>query len=100
MELRADFRHPGIVARPGEFEGALERCRSEGHPLGDRGCGRSAPSLFGGDPGEALKSFVSRQPMGRLGAAVEIADLALNLASDESAFTTGAMHVIDGGWSA
>jgi len=38
--------------------------------------------------------------MGRLGAAVEIADLALNLASDESAFTTGAMHVIDGGWSA
>jgi 2-keto-3-deoxy-L-fuconate dehydrogenase len=56
--------------------------------------------LFGGDPGEALKSFVSRQPMGRLGAAVEIADLALNLASDESAFTTGAMHVIDGGWSA
>jgi len=38
--------------------------------------------------------------MGRLGAPSEIADLALYLASDESAFTTGAIHVIDGGWSA
>ena len=43
--------------------------------------------------------FVSRQPMGRLGTAEEIASLAVYLASDESAFTTGVAHVIDGGWT-
>ena len=43
--------------------------------------------------------FVSRQPMGRLGTAEEIAMLALYLASDESAFTTGVAHIIDGGWT-
>ena len=40
-----------------------------------------------------------RQPMGRLGTAEEIASLAVYLASDESAFTTGVAHVIDGGWT-
>jgi len=43
--------------------------------------------------------FVARQPMGRLGSAEEIAALAIYLASDESAFTTGVAHVIDGGWT-
>ncbi|WP_407181021.1 SDR family oxidoreductase [Bradyrhizobium sp. STM 3562] len=43
--------------------------------------------------------FVARQPMGRLGTAEEIAALAVYLASDESAFTTGVAHVIDGGWT-
>ena len=43
--------------------------------------------------------FVSRQPMGRLGTAKEIASLAVYLASDESAFTTGVAHIIDGGWT-
>ena len=43
--------------------------------------------------------FISRQPMGRLGTAQEIASLAVYLASDESAFTTGVAHVIDGGWT-
>jgi 2-keto-3-deoxy-L-fuconate dehydrogenase len=43
--------------------------------------------------------FVARQPMGRLGTAEEIASLALYLASDESAFTTGVAHIIDGGWT-
>lgn len=43
--------------------------------------------------------FVSRQPMGRLGTADEIASLAVYLASDESAFTTGVAHIIDGGWT-
>ena len=37
--------------------------------------------------------------MGRLGTADEIASLAVYLASDESAFTTGVAHVIDGGWT-
>lgn len=43
--------------------------------------------------------FVARQPMGRVGRAEEIAALAVYLASDESAFTTGTAQVIDGGWS-
>jgi 2-keto-3-deoxy-L-fuconate dehydrogenase len=51
-----------------------------------------------GDYAAAQAAFVARQPMGRLGRAEEIASLALYLASDEAAFTTGAVHVIDGGW--
>jgi 2-keto-3-deoxy-L-fuconate dehydrogenase len=43
--------------------------------------------------------FLARQPAGRLGTAAEVAAMALYLASDESAFTTGAALVIDGGWS-
>jgi 2-keto-3-deoxy-L-fuconate dehydrogenase len=56
-------------------------------------------AALGGDPEAAWKTFADRQPMGRLGAAEEIAALAVYLASDESAFTTGTIHVIDGGWS-
>lgn len=52
-----------------------------------------------GDYETAYKNFVARQPMGRLGSASEIAELALYLASDASAFTTGTTHIIDGGWS-
>lgn len=48
---------------------------------------------------EAMKQFVSRQPMGRVATAEEIAALVVYLASDESAFTTGHPHIIDGGWS-
>ena len=43
--------------------------------------------------------FIARQPMGRLGTAEEIALLAVYLASNESAFTTGVAHIIDGGWT-
>ena len=42
---------------------------------------------------------VARQPMGRVGSTDEIANLALYLASDESAFTTGQAHIVDGGWA-
>jgi 2-keto-3-deoxy-L-fuconate dehydrogenase len=52
-----------------------------------------------GDYKAAQAAFVARQPMGRLGKPEEIAELALYLASDASAFTTGAVHVIDGGWA-
>ena len=52
-----------------------------------------------GDYDAALEAFKARQPMGRLGCAEEIAALAAYLASDEAGFTTGAVHVIDGGWT-
>ena len=53
-----------------------------------------------GDYEKSMNEFVNRQPMGRLGLASEIADLAVYLASDESKFVTGQEHIIDGGWSA
>ena len=57
-------------------------------------------AALGGDPAIAWKSFEQRQPMGRLGRPDEIAALAVYLGADESSFTTGAIHIIDGGWSA
>jgi 2-keto-3-deoxy-L-fuconate dehydrogenase len=61
-----------------------------------------SPSLEGrmhalGDYEKARAAFIARQPMGRLGTPQEIAELAVYLASDASAFTTGQSHVIDGG---
>lgn len=52
-----------------------------------------------GSQDAAMEQFVSRQPMGRVAKASEIAALVTYLASDESAFTTGHPHIIDGGWS-
>jgi 2-keto-3-deoxy-L-fuconate dehydrogenase len=52
-----------------------------------------------GDAATARAEFVSRQPMGRIAQPQEIAELALYLASDASSYTTGAIHIIDGGWS-
>jgi len=52
-----------------------------------------------GDAEKARKEFIARQPMGRLGTPEEIAALAVYLASDESSFTTGQIHIIDGGWT-
>lgn len=51
------------------------------------------------DPEAARAAFIARQPMGRLGSVEEIAAVAVHLASNESAYTTGTIHVIDGGWS-
>jgi 2-keto-3-deoxy-L-fuconate dehydrogenase len=59
-----------------------------------------ASAASSGRTEEAIRAeFVARQPMGRLGEAEEIASLATYLASDESSYTTGQIHVIDGGWS-
>jgi 2-keto-3-deoxy-L-fuconate dehydrogenase len=48
---------------------------------------------------EARQMFIDRQPMGRLGTAEEIAMLAVYLASDESSYTTGQIHLADGGFA-
>jgi 2-keto-3-deoxy-L-fuconate dehydrogenase len=52
-----------------------------------------------GDYEAARAAFLARQPTGRMATAEEIAALVVYLASDESSFTTGVAHVIDGGWS-
>ncbi len=62
-----------------------------------------SPSLAGrmaasGDLEAARRAFMARQPMQRLGKPEEVAALAVYLGSDESAFTTGTTHIIDGGW--
>ena len=60
------------------------------------------PSLQGrlhatGDYDQAMKDFVARQPMGRLGTADEIAELVVYLSSDETKYMTGQCVAIDGG---
>lgn len=52
-----------------------------------------------GDYEASLEAFIARQPMGRIGRPEEIAALAVYLGSDESAFTTGQTHIVDGGWA-
>jgi 2-keto-3-deoxy-L-fuconate dehydrogenase len=52
-----------------------------------------------GDYLKAREAFLARQPMGRMGASEEVAQLAVYLASDESAFVTGQTFIIDGGWT-
>ncbi|GHC65158.1 oxidoreductase [Gemmobacter tilapiae] len=52
-----------------------------------------------GDYEAAKAAFIARQPIGRIAKAEEIAALVVYLASDESSYTTGVAHVIDGGWA-
>ncbi|GIT88309.1 oxidoreductase [Roseobacter sp. OBYS 0001] len=79
--IRCNAICPGTVESPSW----LDRVDALGKQLGSRE--------------EALTQFVARQPMGRVASAEEIAALVVYLASDESAFTTGHPHIIDGGWS-
>jgi 2-keto-3-deoxy-L-fuconate dehydrogenase len=86
-----------------DFVGRGIRCNAicpgtvESPSLRDRIGAQAAASSKTAAEVEAM--FVARQPMGRLGRAEEIAALAVYLASEESAFTTGTTQVIDGGWS-
>jgi 2-keto-3-deoxy-L-fuconate dehydrogenase len=48
---------------------------------------------------EIRQQFIARQPMGRLGTPEEIAAIALYLASDESAYATGQIFLVDGGFA-
>jgi 2-keto-3-deoxy-L-fuconate dehydrogenase len=55
--------------------------------------------LLPGGTEAARRGFVERQPLGRLGTAEEVAALAVYLASDAASFTTGAIHIVDGGFT-
>ena len=79
--IRCNAICPGTVGSPSLDARIAEQARAQGTSV------------------EAARAaFVARQPMGRIGKTSEIAALALYLASDESSFTTGQAHVIDGGW--
>lgn len=80
--IRCNAICPGTVMSPSLQERIVAQAQRSGQSLA-----------------EVEASFVDRQPMGRLGRTEEIAALAVYLASDESAFTTGTAQVIDGGWS-
>ncbi|WP_153102316.1 SDR family oxidoreductase [Paraburkholderia hayleyella] len=80
--VRCNAICPGTVASPSLEQRIAEQAASQGASVA-----------------AIQAAFVARQPMGRIGTPDEIAALALYLASDESAFTTGQAHVIDGGWS-
>jgi 2-keto-3-deoxy-L-fuconate dehydrogenase len=89
--VAADFIRQGIRANaicPGTIES----------PSLDARIAAQAQAL-GKSNEEIRQAFVDRQPIGRLGTAEEVAKLAVYLASDESAYTTGAIHIIDGGFS-
>ncbi len=80
--IRCNAICPGTVDSPSLRQRIAEQARAEG-----RG------------EAEVYQAFVARQPMGRLGTPEEIAQLAVYLGSDASAYTTGGIHVIDGGMS-
>ncbi|MFZ4807369.1 MAG: SDR family oxidoreductase [Hyphomicrobiaceae bacterium] len=65
--------------------------------LDDRIAGQA--KALGKSTEEVRQMFIDRQPMGRLGTAEEVAAIAVYLASDESAFTTGQTFLVDGGFA-
>jgi 2-keto-3-deoxy-L-fuconate dehydrogenase len=86
-----DFIKRGVRVNaicPGTIESPSFRDRVAAHAK------RSGISLQ-----DAEKDFIDRQPMGRIGTAEEVAMLATYLASDESAFISGHIHLSDGGWA-
>lgn len=54
----------------------------------------------GADKAQVHAEEAALQPLGRLGQAAEVAAYAYFLASDEASFITGALQVIDGGYTA
>ncbi|WP_110686698.1 SDR family oxidoreductase [Salinicola aestuarinus] len=80
--IRCNAICPGTVESPSLHERIADQARREN---------RSVEAVF--------DAFIARQPMGRLGKAEEIAALVTHLASDDAAFITGTIQMIDGGWS-
>jgi 2-keto-3-deoxy-L-fuconate dehydrogenase len=86
-----------------DFIGSGIRCNAicpgtVGTPSLDERIAAAGVQMVGGTDA-ARAEFVARQPLGRLGTPEEVAALAVYLASDEASFTTGAIHVIDGGFT-
>jgi 2-keto-3-deoxy-L-fuconate dehydrogenase len=80
--IRANAICPGTIQSPSLDERIAAQAESSGQSL------------------DAVRqAFIDRQPMGRLGTAEEIAWLAVYLASDESSYTTGQIHLADGGFA-
>ncbi|MEE1657453.1 SDR family oxidoreductase [Microvirga sp. CF3062] len=80
--VRANAICPGTIQSPSLDERIAAQAESSGQSL------------------EAVRqAFVDRQPMGRLGTAEEVAALAVYLASDEASYTTGHIHLVDGGFA-
>ncbi|MFJ2411991.1 SDR family oxidoreductase [Pseudomonas sp. NPDC087814] len=82
QRIRCNAICPGTVESPSLQQRIVEQASREGR-----------------QQDEVYAAFTARQPMGRLGTPQEIAQLALYLGSDASAFTTGTTQIIDGGWS-
>jgi 2-dehydro-3-deoxy-L-fuconate 4-dehydrogenase len=80
--IRANAIAPGTIQSPSLDERIAAQAKASGQSL------------------DAVRqAFIARQPMGRLGTAEEIAWLAVYLASDESSYTTGQVHLADGGFA-
>jgi 2-keto-3-deoxy-L-fuconate dehydrogenase len=78
--IRANAICPGTIQSPSLDERIAALARETGRSLE-----------------EIRRTFVDRQPMGRLGTPAEVAALAVFLASDESSYITGQPHLVDGG---
>jgi 2-keto-3-deoxy-L-fuconate dehydrogenase len=80
--IRANAICPGTIQSPSLDERIAAQAESSGQSV------------------DAVRqAFIDRQPMGRLGTAEEIAWLAVYLGSDESSYTTGQIHLADGGFA-
>ncbi len=79
-QIRANCICPGTVETP-FVEGYLEKYHKH-------------------EKDKVKAEIAARQPVGRLGKPMEIAYMALYLASDEAAFVNGSVQTIDGGWTA
>ena len=80
--IRCNAICPGTIESPSLDGRIAEQAKAQGKSLA-----------------EIRQAFVDRQPMGRLGTADEIAWLAVYLASDEASYTTGQIHLADGGFA-
>jgi 2-keto-3-deoxy-L-fuconate dehydrogenase len=80
--IRANAICPGTIQSPSLDERIADQARNSGQGVDVVG-----------------QAFIDRQPMGRLGTADEVAMLALYLASDEASYTTGQIHLVDGGFA-
>jgi 2-dehydro-3-deoxy-L-fuconate 4-dehydrogenase len=80
--IRANAICPGTVESPSLDERIAALSQSTGQPIS-----------------AVRQAFIDRQPMGRLGTAHEVAMLAVYLASDEASYTTGQIHLVDGGFA-